>query len=297
VFAPHDIVDERVSIQWLYKLVANLWSQWLPAEATETILRGGFYTVLAQPGFRIIGINSNVCYTFNWWLFYKPKDQDGQLEWLAETLLQAEAAGEKVHILGHIPSGSTECYRTWSREFHRIIDRFENTITAIFNGHTHNDHFHVYYADDEPTRPISVAINGGSVTTFTDLNSNYKTYSMDSATYNLLDGETWIFDLKEANKNSSISPTWFKIYSYQSEYGVESLTPTELDKLTHRLAADRTLLQRYASHYVKDVGTGCDTECLRSRLCYTATTKMGDLAQCDQLLCEFDGTCSGDKKH
>ena len=64
-----------------------------------------------------------------------------------------------------------------------FIFRFENTITAIFNGHTHNDHFLVYYADNEPTRPISVAINGGSVTQFIHLNSNYKTYSVDSATY------------------------------------------------------------------------------------------------------------------
>jgi hypothetical protein len=61
--------------------------------------------------------------------------------------------------------------------------RFENTVTAIFNGHTHNDHFHVYYATDEPTRAISMAINGGSVTPFSNLNSNYKAHSVDSATY------------------------------------------------------------------------------------------------------------------
>ena len=64
-----------------------------------------------------------------------------------------------------------------------VIFRFENTVTAIFNGHTHNDHFHVYYSTDEPTRPISVAVNGGSVTPFSDLNSNYKIYSVDSVTY------------------------------------------------------------------------------------------------------------------
>lgn len=64
-----------------------------------------------------------------------------------------------------------------------IIFRFENTVTAIFNGHTHNDQFHVYYAMEEPTRPISVAVNGGSVTQYSDLNSNYKLYSVDSATY------------------------------------------------------------------------------------------------------------------
>jgi hypothetical protein len=64
-----------------------------------------------------------------------------------------------------------------------LIFRFENTVTAIFNGHTHNDHFHVYYATDELTRPISVAVNGGSVTPFSDLNSNYKIYTVDSVTY------------------------------------------------------------------------------------------------------------------
>lgn len=65
-YAPHDIDDETVSTQWLYRLAADLWSHWLPAEAEETILRGGFYTVLARPGFRIIALNNNVCYTFNW---------------------------------------------------------------------------------------------------------------------------------------------------------------------------------------------------------------------------------------
>lgn len=64
-----------------------------------------------------------------------------------------------------------------------LIFRFENTVVAIFNGHTHNDHFHVYYAIEEPTHPVSVSVNGGSVTPFSDLNSNYKIYTVDSATY------------------------------------------------------------------------------------------------------------------
>jgi len=64
-----------------------------------------------------------------------PKDQDGQLQWLADTLLQAERAGEKVHILGHIPSGTSDCLRTWSREFHKIIDRlvYKQTLFTLYN--------------------------------------------------------------------------------------------------------------------------------------------------------------------
>jgi hypothetical protein len=68
---------------------------------------------------------------FDRWLIYDPKDQDGQLKWLAETLLQAEKNSEKVHILSHMPSGYNSCLKTWSREFHKIIHRLVNfqTIT------------------------------------------------------------------------------------------------------------------------------------------------------------------------
>jgi DNA replication protein DnaD len=63
---------------------------------------------------------------------------------------------------------------------------------------------------------------------------------------NILEAETWIYDLKEANRNSSNNPTWFKLYSFKDRYGVESLTPMELDKLTHKLATDRSLLEEYS---------------------------------------------------
>jgi hypothetical protein len=65
-FAPHYITDEKVSTKWLYELTAELWSAWLPPETKETIMQGGFYTALARPGFRIIALNNNVCYYFNW---------------------------------------------------------------------------------------------------------------------------------------------------------------------------------------------------------------------------------------
>jgi len=40
---------------------------------------------------------------------------------------------------------------------------------------------------------------------------------------------------------------------------------------------------------VKDARNGCDTACLKDRLCYTATAKMGDYTQCNILLQEFEG--------
>jgi sphingomyelin phosphodiesterase len=65
------------------------------------------------------------------WLISHPKDQDGQLQWLADTLLQAEKDNERVHILGHIPSGDSGCQRTWSREFRKIIVRLVSEHTIV----------------------------------------------------------------------------------------------------------------------------------------------------------------------
>ena len=48
-------------------------------------------------------------------------DPTGQLEWLSGVLSAAEAAGEKVHILGHIsPGGLMESF---SHAYNKLISR------------------------------------------------------------------------------------------------------------------------------------------------------------------------------
>lgn len=57
------------------------------------------------------------------WLLINNVDPVAQLQWLVETLAAAEAAGEAVHILGHIPSGEGDCEHTWSHVFNQIVYR------------------------------------------------------------------------------------------------------------------------------------------------------------------------------
>lgn len=47
-------------------MAAREWSEWLPKESLDTISKGGYYTILVRPGFRIIALNSNVAYILNW---------------------------------------------------------------------------------------------------------------------------------------------------------------------------------------------------------------------------------------
>ncbi len=53
------------------------------------------------------------------------------LVWLVDRLLEAEAAGEKVHILSHVPPGNAECLGAWGREYSRIITRYESSHVSL----------------------------------------------------------------------------------------------------------------------------------------------------------------------
>jgi hypothetical protein len=59
------------------------------------------------------------------WLILKAEDPAGQLAWLADILLAAERNEEKVHILMHGPPPETDTLQVWSREYSRLIERYE----------------------------------------------------------------------------------------------------------------------------------------------------------------------------
>lgn len=183
VFAPSHVARLDLSTSWLYEYHATALGRWLPVATQNTIRAGGYYSVLARPGLRVIALNNNDCYTYNWWILYDPLYLSNQLNWLSTQLQAAEAAGEKVHILAHIPAGEGSCFSTWSREFRRLIDRYWNTISAQFNGHTHRDEFNVYYHSNNPSIAVNVGFNGGSATTYSDVNPNYRVYTVDSNHY------------------------------------------------------------------------------------------------------------------
>ena len=57
---------------------------------------------------------------------------NGELAWLIEELLAAEANGELVHIINHIPPGNADCLGAWGREYAKIIDRLTIVEIEIF---------------------------------------------------------------------------------------------------------------------------------------------------------------------
>lgn len=183
IFAPSYINESDISTNWLYEFQTTAWKQMLPENVINSIQEDGYYTALARPGLRIISLNNNIAQVYNFWMLYDPTYMTRQLQWLNDVLLLAEQEKEKVHLLYHIPNGESTCYKVWAREFRRIVDRFRDTISAQFNGHTHYADFNVFYGIEDPQYAINMAFNGGSTTTYPNVNPNYNIYEVDDVNF------------------------------------------------------------------------------------------------------------------
>lgn len=65
-FAPSSIKGEGVNTTWLYEALASKWSYYLPSDAQDTFRERGEFSMLLRPGLRVITINNNVAYKYNW---------------------------------------------------------------------------------------------------------------------------------------------------------------------------------------------------------------------------------------
>lgn len=289
-FPPPYITGEN-AIGWLYTALADTWKHWLPQDALDSVRRGAYYSVLVHPGLRVISLNMNYCNSQNWWMLLNTTDPTGELQWLIAELQKSEDAGEKVHILGHIPPGYTDCLKSWSWNYYRIVNRYQNTITGQFFGHTHTDEFEVFYDTATFKTPVDVAFIAPSVTTFSGLNMGYRFYTVDGvyngSSYEVLDHETYYANLTKANSEGHI--TWEFEYSAKAAFNMPSTFPKDWDNLINAMKTDDFLLEKYNKFYSKSVNSGaCDADCKKALLCSARTGRSHDKNLCQ----EFGGDTS-----
>lgn len=294
-FPPPYVSSPEASITWLYEALDAQWRRWLPAGASHTVRRGAFYSVLVRPGFRIISLNMNYCNNKNWWLLLNSTDPATELQWLIYELQSAEFSGEKVHLIGHIPPGHSDCLKVWSRNYYAIINRYESTITAQFFGHTHFDEFEVFYDPTDLGRATSIAYVGPSVSPYYDLNPGYRIYYIDGdhdqSTRLVIDHETWIMNLKEANLYDY--PIWYKLYTARAAYQMPSLRPQDWDHFIDDLTSKEDVFSLYYKHYWKNSPrrSPCAGDCHKRLVCDARSGRSHDRrALCGHIEARIDGT-------
>ena len=129
-FPPPTVSMESVSMAWLHDVLDEEWNHWLGQSHSWSVKKGAYYSLNVSPGLRVISLNMNYCMNKNLWLLLNSTDPADQLQWLVYELQIAELTGDKVHILGHIPPGHIDCVRVWSKNFNKIINRYQDTVTA-----------------------------------------------------------------------------------------------------------------------------------------------------------------------
>ncbi|ODM96222.1 Sphingomyelin phosphodiesterase [Orchesella cincta] len=297
MFSPFG-VPSNYSTDWLYSAAARAWSHWIPKESIHNFLHAGFYDVEVDHYFRVIVLNTNLCYGYNFWQSFEPRDPSGQLRWLARELQRSEDIGQFVHILGHVAPSEADCFTVWSQNFYDIINRYSSIVKAQFYGHTHFDEFRLYYHNYNRSQAISPVWIGASLTPYTNLNPGYKIFTIDGArgaesTWNIIDHETWIYNLTDANLNPHLPPRWYKLYQATEAFEIPDMSPESLNNFVQRMSSNITAFNTYYRLYHKATDAaldeGCDNLCRKRILCGIVTPHYGEHKMCLQLQSNVDG--------
>ncbi|KHJ83360.1 hypothetical protein OESDEN_16943 [Oesophagostomum dentatum] len=194
-----------------------------------------------------------------------------------------------VHIVSHIPPGDNHCLKGWSFNFFEVVKRFENTIAQLFYGHTHNDHFQVYYDSADNMRPFHFNWISPSLTTYDFNNPAYRIYIIDGgyegATYTVKDAETYYANVTEANANNK-PPVWRLEYNTRQSYNMTDFSPQSWSDLSDRLWKDKDLFRQFVKHFHRsDYNSECysDEACRRSIVCALKEARSHDETFCGSL--------------
>ncbi|XP_050343287.1 sphingomyelin phosphodiesterase 1-like [Nymphalis io] len=285
-FAPSTIKDDKLNTTWLYESLAKKWDFYLTEDAKATLREHGGFSMLVRPGLRVISINNNIAYRFNWWLVYDPLDSKRHLEWLVHELHKAELAGESVHILAHIPPGVHDLIYTWTREYNRVVTRFSSTIKGEFNGHTHSDEYKIFYSTEDGS-PINMAWGAGSATSYTFYNVNYKIATFNTTTFKPSNILNYVYNLTEANLTPHRRPHWFQLYDMKNSFGINDLSAATMNDLTYEMVTNKLdTLDLYAAFFSKvsdERVPNCDSNCKINIICRAVLTVLWEREKCDEL--------------
>ncbi|XP_022704639.1 sphingomyelin phosphodiesterase-like isoform X2 [Varroa jacobsoni] len=268
------------SVKPVYEEMWNLWYDWLPADQENVFKYGGYYTAKVRPQLRIISLNTNFCYTSNWWLVLGANDPARQLQWLIATLDEARYNRERVFIIGHIPPGSSTCNQYWEDAYFDIVTKFRRTITGQFFAHMHTDEVILDYHDaQDSTKATSVLYVTPAVTTSWSGMPEYRIFQtemgevVDVETYflNLTTANAGYFKIRESvhdkvrNDFASMSPFrrramekvlygdphWELGYSARKSYGLRKFDAESWAKLIQQFDKDDNLLQAFYKHHLQ----------------------------------------------
>lgn len=297
-FDPMNTEDFNVKEDPVIKLVADSWSHWLTPKVKEQYLKNTYYDydAVTHPDTtaefkrkmdktRIIAINSQNCYFYNFYLIGQRNDPGQQFEWLENLLREMEQKGEVGILMGHMSPGVADCLDDVSSRLRALMDRFQHIIRVNVFGHTHEAEVEIIRSVGD-NKPIGVNHVEPSLTTFDGNNPSFRALTLDVKTKLPVKIETFTFDITKANKDDEYAK-FFLNYDLAKEYGLKDLSPASLFNLTTSFKDSEELSVKYL--YNKHSGgpssqemiaNGCDAKCRRMLSCHTSNSVYFDAIKC-----------------
>ncbi|KAK7465530.1 hypothetical protein VKT23_005504 [Stygiomarasmius scandens] len=292
--APHSLEEPLASqFSWNYDHVSALWKHehWLPEAAVEMAkAHYAAYSVKRVDGLRVISLNTDLWYRANYFNYINMTDPDvsGMLRMLTDELQEAEDAGDRVWIIGHVLTGwdGSNPLQNPTNLFYQIVDRFSpHVIANIFFGHTHEDQMSIFYqnnaTDISAETALALAWMGPSITPLTNLNSGFRVYEVDSATFEVMDAHTWRSDVNSfpsLDGQLEFGPAYEYEYNTRETYGKnitgwsdsDPLNSTWWHLVTESMEADESLVSTFNTLQGKtSVRTrSCTGDCATAKICY-----------------------------
>eukprot|EP01105_Mastigella_eilhardi_P019550 TRINITY_DN4607_c0_g1_i2.p1 TRINITY_DN4607_c0_g1~~TRINITY_DN4607_c0_g1_i2.p1 ORF type:complete len:276 (-),score=55.53 TRINITY_DN4607_c0_g1_i2:42-869(-) len=275
-----------------------MWAHWLPSSVADTVLAAGYYTAEVVPGLRVISLNTDFCDTANIFAVLNQTDHGSQWAWLNETLATAQARGEKVIVIAHIPPGLIDlvpvpnwvnfCVETYNT----LMDEYAGVIAIQLFGHLHYDTFRVIR--DAAGRPVSTAhvvpaltpraaSSTGLAPPTPGKNPAVRLYHYDTDTFQILDYDQYWADLVAGNEQGELK--WELLYSAKDYYGLPDLAPSTFATLAERLRADAETWAAFSDvWFVRRPYDACDAACRLHAACAAAWTDPDAFFECTRHL-------------
>jgi hypothetical protein len=229
-------------------------------------------------------------------------DNSGIQAFLVKELLEAEAANERVWVLGHVLTGwdGSNPLPNPTDLFYQIIDRFSpHVIAGVFFGHTHEDELMIYYAQNATSQSANTAQTvgwiGPSFTPLTNVNPGYRMYMVDTGDFQVYEAYTYYSDLAEAASHADYTtrgPIWDLEYSTRDVYGPAASWPADapLNATFWHLVSEQVESNVTLAKELNELqgrrskkSPVCETaECAKAKACYMRSGNVALGRQCNQ---------------
>ena len=222
--------------------MANLYKEYLDDQAYNQFKSTGYYTMKHKDTkLRMVALNCMMCDTLNFHLITDQSDAQKMFAWLETVLRKAEADGEFVYILDHIPINANFYLTECGLRLKAILDRFNYIIRGHISGHTHYDDIVAVHSYFDDSKIISMNYVAPPLTTYSHHYPSFRVFDIDSSTMNLIDYRQYRLNVTDANQKGEAD--WFLAYTASEFYDVKDLS--DMKKMAKKKVKGKYIEYRY----------------------------------------------------